>query len=173
MITIRNILSILIKLIGFIFILISFIYILPGYFHLIFLDDVMYSDEILENPDVNMSTTLVITDIIINIALYFLLIYKTDLVIKLLRIDKSFIDMPINSLDINLQKYTQITLSVAAIVLFVLSIPEIIISTIQHFRVKNEYLSLDSYALIDNIFIGIISVLLIVFNDKISRLLTK
>ncbi|MBS7334220.1 MAG: hypothetical protein KIG88_11555, partial [Weeksellaceae bacterium] len=51
MITIRNILSILIKLIGFIFILISFIYILPGYFHLIFLDDVMYSDEILENPD--------------------------------------------------------------------------------------------------------------------------
>ncbi|MBS7333795.1 MAG: hypothetical protein KIG88_09400, partial [Weeksellaceae bacterium] len=109
----------------------------------------------------------------INIALYFLLIYKTDLVIKFLRIDNSFIDMPINSLDINLQKYTQITLAVAAIVLFVLSIPEIIISTIQHFRVKNEYLSLDSYGLIDNIFIGIISVLLIVFNDKISRLLTK
>lgn len=173
MLTIKNLLTIIIKLIGFIFILISCVYIIPGYFHLIFLDDVMYSDEVLENPDLKMSTTLLITDIFINIAIYYFFIFRTDFILKFLRIDQELGNKQIGELNMNLQEYVQITLCVAAIVLFVISVPEIIISTVQHFRVKDEYLTLDSYGLINNIFIGLTSVLIIAFNDKISRLLTK
>ena len=171
--TINQLLKILIKLIGLIFILISCIYIIPGYVNLIVTDEFVYPSEILENPDIAMSTSLVITDIVINILIYYFFIYKTDFILKLLHIDSELGEQRIGHLNLNIQKYTQITLAVIAILFITLSIPNLIISVVENFRVKSEYSSIDSFNLIENIIISLIAISLLIFNKNISNVIAK
>ena len=171
--TIKTLLTILIKLIGLIFILISLIFVIPGYVNLFAMEDFIYPKDILDNPDIAMSTSLIITDIIINIAIYYFFIYKTDLILKFLRIDSQLGEIKIGKFDFNLQKYTQITLAITSIILLVLSIPELIVAIIQVLRVKDQYQSLDSFGIIENSILSIVAIILMLFNDKISKFLTK
>lgn len=171
--TIKNLLTIIVKLIGLIFILISSIYIIPGYVTLIFIEDTIYPEEIIENSDLSMALSFIITDIFINLFIYYLFIYKTELVLKFLHIDQEFTNKTIGNLNLNLQIYVQITLYITAVILCILAIPEVIISTVQHFRIKDDFLTIESFDLIHNIIISVSALLILIFSDQIARFLIK
>lgn len=171
--TIKNLLTIIVKLIGLIFILISSIYIIPGYVTLIFVEDTIYPEEMIENSDLSMALSFIITDILINLLIYYLFIYKTELVLKFLHLDQEFMNKTIGNLNLNLQSYAQITLYITALILCVFSIPELIISIIQHFRIKNEFQTIESYDLIHHIFLSLLAIFILIFSDKIARFITK
>ena len=137
------------------------------------IDEIAFPDDLLDNPNLKMSTSLLITNILINIAIYFFFIFKTESILKILKIDQNLGETRIGILDFNLQKYAQITLAIVAIFLFVLAIPDLILSIVQNFRIKDEYNNISNFNLVENSIICLFALALMLFNDKISKFLAK
>ncbi|TGN29649.1 hypothetical protein [Empedobacter tilapiae] len=171
--TIKNLFAIIIKLIGFFFIVETFITFVPEQINLLMNFDIFFPEEI-KNQNIVLFPyiTLVILSIVLFL-IYYTFIYKTEIIIKLLRIEKYFGDIKIENITITIQKYAQISIIVVSIILLIFQLPIFINSTIKYFGVKDSFQDVLSTDLISSSIIILLSFIGIIFSDKLSRNFTK
>ena len=171
MITIKNLLTILIKLIGLIFIVISCVYVIPGY--ILYWEDNFFEDDQLKNFDIPINIVLAFGDIFINLLIYYFFIYKTELITKFLHINNHLEKEVIETNSITVNKFAQIGVVIASILIFVFSFPEVVNNIVMFYMVKEEYSLIQNIEFIHNLILSLSSILLLAFNDKISKFITK
>ncbi|HBX62629.1 MAG TPA: hypothetical protein DEG63_05995, partial [Flavobacteriaceae bacterium] len=107
--TIKNLFAIIIKLIGFFFIIETFITFFPEQINLLMNFDVIFPEEIKSQNIVLFPYITLIILFIVLFLIYYTFIYKTEIMIRFLRIEKYFEDTRIKNLTIPIQKYAQIS----------------------------------------------------------------
>lgn len=171
--TIKNLFAIIIKLIGFFFIIETFITFFPEQINLLMNFDVIFPEEIKSQNIVLFPYITLIILFIVLFLIYYTFIYKTEIMIRFLRIEKYFEDTRIENLTIPIQKYAQISIIIVSIILLIFQLPIFINTTIKYFGVKDSFQDGLTSDLISSSIIILLSFIGIIFSDKLSRIFTK
>lgn len=171
--TIKNLFAIIIKLIGFFFIIETFITFFPEQINLLMNFDVIFPEEIKSQNIVLFPYITLVVLFIVLFLIYYTFIYKTEIMIKFLRIEKYFEDTRIENLTIPIQKYAQISIIVVSIILLIFQLPIFINTTIKYFSVKDSFQNGLISDLISSSIIILLSFIGIIFSDKLSKNFAK
>lgn len=171
--TIKNLFAIIIKLIGFFFIIETFITFFPEQINLLMNFDVIFPEEIKSQNIVLFPYITLIILFIVLFLIYYTFIYKTEIMIRFLRIEKYFEDTRIENLTIPIQKYAQISIIVVSIILLIFQLPIFINTTIKYFSVKDSFQNGLTSDLISSSIIILLSFIGIIFSDKLSKNFAK
>ena len=171
--TIKNLFAIIIKLIGFFFIIETFITFFPEQINLLMNFDVIFPEEIKSQNIVLFPYITLVVLFIVLFLIYYTFIYKTEIMIRFLRIEKYFEDTRIENLTIPIQKYAQISIIVVSIILLIFQLPIFINTTIKYFGVKDSFQDGLTSDLISSSIIILLSFIGIIFSDKLSKIFTK
>ncbi len=171
--TIKNLFAIIIKLIGFFFIIETFITFFPEQINLLMNFDVIFPEEIKSQNIVLFPYITLIILFIVLFLIYYTFIYKTEIMIRFLRIEKYFEDTRIENLTIPIQKYAQISIIIVSIILLIFQLPIIINTTIKYFSVKDSFQDGLTSDLISSSIIILLSFIGIIFSDKHSKNFAK
>ncbi len=171
--TIKNLFAIIIKLIGFFFIIETFITFFPEQINLLMNFDVIFPEEIKSQNIVLFPYITLIILFIVLFLIYYTFIYKTEIMIRFLRVEKYFEDTRIENLTIPIQKYAQISIIVVSIILLIFQLPIFINTTIKYFSVKDSFQNGLTSDLISSSIIILLSFIGIIFSDKFPRIFTK
>ena len=171
--TINNLFAIILKLTGFFFIIKIFTIVIPEQITLLLNYDIIFpsditSQEIIPLPIISISVILIVL-----LFVYYISIYKTEILMKFLRIENYFGEMRIENMNIPIEKYVQISILVISIILLIFNIPELIISINTYFGINKNFEINLIPNLISSISISLFAIILILFSDKISRLIIK
>ncbi|SFN60421.1 hypothetical protein SAMN05421738_11651 [Algoriella xinjiangensis] len=171
--TIKNLFAIILKLTGFFFIIKIFTIVIPEQITLLLNYDIIFpsditSQEIIPLPIISISVILIVL-----LFVYYISIYKTEILMKFLRIENYFGDTRIENINIPIEKYVQISILVISIILLIFNIPELIISINTYFGINKNFEINLIPNLISSISISLFAIILILFSDKISRLIIK
>ncbi len=171
--TIKNLFAIIIKLIGFFFIIETFITFFPEQINLLMNFDVIFPEEIKSQNIVLFPYITLIILFIVLFLIYYTFIYKTEIMIRFLRVEKYFEDTRIENLTIPIQKYAQISIIVVSIILLIFQLPIFINTTIKYFSVKDSFQNGLTSDLISSSIIILLSFIGIIFSDKLSKNFAK
>ncbi|STD59391.1 Uncharacterised protein [Empedobacter falsenii] len=171
--TIKNLFAIIIKLIGFFFIIETFITFFPEQINLLMNFDVIFPEEIKSQNIVLFPYITLIILFIVLFLIYYTFIYKTEIMIRFLRIEKYFEDTRIENLTIPIQKYAQISIIIVSIILLIFQLPIFINTTIKYFSVKDSFQDGLTSDLISSSIIILLSFIGIIFSDKLSKNFAK
>ncbi len=171
--TIKNLFAIIIKLIGFFFIIETFITFFPEQINLLMNFDIIFPEEIKNQNIVLFPYITLVVLFIVLFLIYYTFIYKTEIMIRLLRIEKYFEDTRIENFTIPIQKYAQISIIVVSIILLTFELPIFINTTIKYFSVKDSFQNGLTSDLISCSIIIILSFIGIIFSDKLSKNFAK
>ncbi|HCC95621.1 MAG TPA: hypothetical protein DEQ26_15125 [Flavobacteriaceae bacterium] len=171
--TIKNLFAIIIKLIGFFFIIETFITFFPEQINLLMNFDVIFPEEIKSQNIVLFPYITLVVLFIVLFLIYYTFIYKTEIMIRFLRIEKYFEDTRIENLTIPIQKYAQISIIVVSIILLIFQLPIFINTTIKYFSVKDSFQNGLTSDLISSSIIILLSFIGIIFSDKLSKNFAK
>lgn len=171
--TIKNLFAIIIKLIGFFFIIETFITFFPEQINLLMNFDVIFPEEIKSQNIVLFPYITLVVLFIVLFLIYYTFIYKTEIMIRFLRIEKYFEDTRIENLTIPIQKYAQISIIIVSIILLIFQLPIFINTTIKYFSVKDSFQDGLTSDLISSSIIILLSFIGIIFSDKLSKNFAK
>ncbi len=171
--TIKNLFAIIIKLIGFFFIIETFITFFPEQINLLMNFDVIFPEEIKSQNIVLFPYITLVVLLIVLFLIYYTFIYKTEIMIRFLRIEKYFEDTRIENLTIPIQKYAQISIIIVSIILLIFQLPIFINTTIKYFSVKDSFQNGLTSDLISSSIIILLSFIGIIFSDKLSKNFAK
>ncbi len=171
--TIKNLFAIIIKLIGFFFIIETFITFFPEQINLLMNFDVIFPEEIKSQNIVLFPYITLVVLFIVLFLIYYTFIYKTEIMIRFLRIEKYFEDTRIENLTIPIQKYAQISIIIVSIILLIFQLPIFINTTIKYFSVKDSFQNGLTSDLISSSIIILLSFIGIIFSDKLSKNFAK
>lgn len=171
--TIKNLFAIIIKLIGFFFIIETFITFFPEQINLLMNFDIIFPEDIKSQNIVLFPYITLIILFIVLFLIYYTFIYKTEIMIRFLRVEKYFEDTRIENLTIPIQKYAQISIIVVSIILLIFQLPIFINTTIKYFSVKDSFQNGLTSDLISSSIIILLSFIGIIFSDKLSKNFAK
>ena len=171
--TIKNLFAIIIKLIGFFFIIETFITFFPEQINLLMNFDIIFPEEIKSQNIVLFPYITLVVLFIVLFLIYYTFIYKTEIMIRFLRIEKYFEDTRIENLTIPIQKYAQISIIIVSIILLIFQLPIFINTTIKYFSVKDSFQDGLTSDLISSSIIILLSFIGIIFSDKLSKNFAK
>ncbi len=171
--TIKNLFAIIIKLIGFFFIIETFITFFPEQINLLMNFDVIFPEEIKSQNIVLFPYITLVVLFIVLFLIYYTFIYKTEIMIRFLRIEKYFEATRIENLTIPIQKYAQISIIIVSIILLIFQLPIFINTTIKYFSVKDSFQNGLTSDLISSSIIILLSFIGIIFSDKLSKNFAK
>ncbi len=171
--TIKNLFAIIIKLIGFFFIIETFITFFPEQINLLMNFDVIFPEEIKSQNIVLFPYITLVVLFIVLFLIYYTFIYKTEIMIRFLRIEKYFEGTRIENLTIPIQKYAQISIIIVSIILLIFQLPIFINTTIKYFSVKDSFQNGLTSDLISSSIIILLSFIGIIFSDKLSKNFAK
>ena len=171
--TIKNLFAIIIKLIGFFFIIETFITFFPEQINLLMNFDIIFPEDIKSQNIVLFPYITLIILFIVLFLIYYTFIYKTEIMIRFLRIEKYFEDTRIENLTIPIQKYAQISIIIVSIILLIFQLPIFINTTIKYFSVKDSFQDGLTSDLISSSIIILLSFIGIIFSDKLSKNFAK
>lgn len=137
--TIKNLLAIILKLIGFFFIIQTFITFVPEQINLLINFDVIFPEEFRSQNILSFPYIVLILIFIIMFLIYYTFIYKTEIIMRALRVEKYFGDTKIESLTIPIQKYAQISIIVISIILLIFQLPIFINTIIKYYGVNDSF----------------------------------
>jgi len=135
--------------------------------------DIIFPEEVRSQDVVLFPYITLVVLFIILFLIYYTFIYKTEIIIRLLRIEKYFGETRIENLTIPIQKYIQISIIVVSIVLLIVQLLVFIHTLMKYLGVKESYQEGLISDLISSTIVVLFSSIGIVFNDKLSRNLAK
>ncbi|MGV0955266.1 hypothetical protein ACTS91_02260 [Empedobacter falsenii] len=135
--------------------------------------DVIFPEEIKSQNIVLFPYITLIILFIVLFLIYYTFIYKTEIMIRFLRIEKYFEDTRIENLTIPIQKYAQISIIIVSIILLIFQLPIFINTTIKYFSVKDSFQDGLTSDLISSSIIILLSFIGIIFSDKLSKNFAK
>ncbi|MBF0598464.1 hypothetical protein [Faecalibacter rhinopitheci] len=115
----------------------------------------------------------IITILIILFVIYYLTIYKTELLIKFLKIEKYFGNEKIESNNVSISKFTQIGILISSVIILVFNLPNFIKDLITYLSAKDAYQQSLTYIFLGSGITSLLALILLIFSDKISLTLTK
>ncbi|WP_353165142.1 hypothetical protein [Empedobacter brevis] len=171
--TIKNLFVIIIKLTGLFFIIETFTIFIPEQLNLLINFDTIFPEELRSQNILSFPYITFILIFIILLLIYYTFIYKTEIIIRFLRIEKYFGDTKIENLTIPIQKYTQISIIIISIILFIFQFPLFINVITKYFGVIESYREGIFPELISSTITIMLSFVGIIFSDKFSKFFTK
>lgn len=171
--TIKNLFAIILKLIGFFFIIKIFITFIPEQINLLINFDVFFPEELRSQNIITFPYITLMLIFIILFLIYYTFIYKTEMIIRFLQIEKYFGDTKIENITIPIKKYSQISIIVVSIILLIFQLPIFINTTVKYFGVKDSFQDGLTSDLISSTIIILLSFIGIIFSDKLSKNFTK
>ena len=171
--TIKNLFVIIIKLTGLFFIIETFTMFIPEQLNLLINFDTIFPEELRSQNILSFPYITLVLIFIILLLIYYTFIYKTEIIIRFLRIEKYFGDTKIENLTIPIQKYTQISIIIISIILFIFQFPLFINVITKYFGVIESYREGIFPELISSTITIMLSFVGIIFSDKFSKFFTK
>ncbi|MDM1072781.1 hypothetical protein HX001_09780 [Empedobacter brevis] len=171
--TIKNLFVIIIKLTGLFFIIETFTMFIPEQLNLLINFDTIFPEELRSQNILSFPYITLVLIFIILLLIYYIFIYKTEIIIRFLRIEKYFGDTKIENLTIPIQKYTQISIIIISIILFIFQFPVFINVITKYFGVIESFREGIFPELISSTITIMLSFVGIIFSDKFSKFFTK
>ncbi|QHC84553.1 hypothetical protein AS589_06990 [Empedobacter brevis] len=171
--TIKNLFVIIIKLTGLFFIIETFTMFIPEQLNLLINFDTIFPEELRSQNILSFPYITLVLIFIILLLIYYIFIYKTEIIIRFLRIEKYFGDTKIENLTIPIQKYTQISIIIISIILFIFQFPAFINVITKYFGVIESFREGIFPELISSTITIMLSFVGIIFSDKFSKFFTK
>ncbi|WP_334125681.1 hypothetical protein [Empedobacter brevis] len=171
--TIKNLFVIIIKLTGLFFIIETFTMFIPEQLNLLINFDTIFPEELRSQNILSFPYITFVFIFIILLLIYYTFIYKTEIIIRFLRIEKYFGDTKIENLTIPIQKYTQISIIIISIILFIFQFPVFINVITKYFGVIESFREGIFPELISSTITIMLSFVGIIFSDKFSKFFTK
>ena len=168
--TIKNLFAIILKLIGLLFIIFIFTTFIPEQINVLLNLEMFYPgvETFIPFPLITIFTILIILFVI-----YYLTIYRTELMMKFLRIEKYFGNEKIESNEISISKFVQIGILITSVIILVFNLPEFIKDLITYLSAKDAYKQSLTFIFLGSGITSIIAIILLIFSDKIAKILTK
>ena len=171
--TIKNLFVIIIKLTGLFFIIETFTMFIPEQLNLLINFDTIFPEEVRSQNILSFPYITLVLIFIILLLIYYIFIYKTEIIIRFLRIEKYFGDTKIENLTIPIQKYTQISIIIISIILFIFQFPVFINVITKYFGVIESFREGIFPELISSTITIMLSFVGIIFSDKLSKNFAK
>lgn len=171
--TIKNLFVIIIKLTGLFFVIETFTMFIPEQLNLLINFDTIFPEELRSQNILSFPYITLVLIFIILLLIYYIFIYKTEIIIRFLRIEKYFGDTKIENLTIPIQKYTQISIIIISIILFIFQFPVFINVITKYFGVIESFREGIFPELISSTITIMLSFVGIIFSDKFSKFFTK
>lgn len=171
--TIKNLFVIIIKLTGLFFVIETFTMFIPEQLNLLINFDTIFPEELRSQNILSFPYITLVLIFIILLLIYYIFIYKTEIIIRFLRIEKYFGDTKIENLTIPIQKYTQISIIIISIILFIFQFPVFINVITKYFEVIESFREGIFPELISSTITIMLSFVGIIFSDKFSKFFTK
>lgn len=171
--TVKNLFVIIIKLTGLFFIIETFTMFIPEQLNLLINFDTIFPEELRSQNILSFPYITLVLIFIILLLIYYIFIYKTEIIIRFLRIEKYFGDTKIENLTIPIQKYTQISIIIISIILFIFQFPVFINVITKYFGVIESFREGIFPELISSTITIMLSFVGIIFSDKFSKFFTK
>ncbi|MFV0143773.1 MULTISPECIES: hypothetical protein [Empedobacter] len=168
--TIKNLFAIILKLIGLFFIIFIFTIFIPEQINVLLNMDIFYPGV---ETFVPFPIITIISILIILFIIYYLTIYRTEIMMKFLRIDKYFGNEKIENNEISISKFVQIGILISSVIILVFNLPEFIKDIITYLSAKDAYKQSLTFIFLGSGITSVLAIILLIFSDKISKSLTK
>ncbi|HEY4539132.1 MAG TPA: hypothetical protein VIG94_03855 [Faecalibacter sp.] len=168
--TIKNFIAIVLKFIGLFFILFIFTSFIPEQINYLFNMDLFYPGI---ETFIPFPLITIIVVLIILFGIYYTTIYKTELMLKFLKIDKHFGDQKIESEQLQLPKFTQIGVLLVCITILIFQLPIFIKELVTYISAEGKYQESLTYIFLGSGISSFLALMGFMFSDKIASALTK